>query len=176
MSTRVPWSLWTVSCLPLASQSAQYLLSSSRSSLVRMAWCCSFSFWAFSLSDRVVISLSAVGRWVQLGGEPWESSVPVNEGGTSSWWSRAALNSPVSHQPASGGRLDGCWGIIPAAFRTVGIYSVTPDSQTQIKAGRKVRRRITTSIDSGGENKTKKKSRFRPNKNNSETLRWISEN
>lgn len=30
--------------LPLASQSAQYLLSSSLSSLDRMSWCCSFSF------------------------------------------------------------------------------------------------------------------------------------
>lgn len=40
---------------PFASQSAQYLLSSSLSSLDRMAWCCSFSFWAFSLSDRVVM-------------------------------------------------------------------------------------------------------------------------
>lgn len=47
--------LWPV-ILPLASQSAQYLLSSSLSILDRMAWCCSFSFWAFSLSDRVVIS------------------------------------------------------------------------------------------------------------------------
>lgn len=32
------------SALPLASQSAQYLLSSSLSSLDRMSWCCSFSF------------------------------------------------------------------------------------------------------------------------------------
>lgn len=41
---------------PLASQSAQYLLSTSLSSLDKMAWCCSFSFWAFSLSERVVMS------------------------------------------------------------------------------------------------------------------------
>lgn len=45
----------SVAVAPFASQSAQYLLSSSLSSLDRMAWCCSFSFWAFSLSDRVVI-------------------------------------------------------------------------------------------------------------------------
>lgn len=32
------------SAIPLASQSAQYLLSSSLSSLDRMSWCCSFSF------------------------------------------------------------------------------------------------------------------------------------
>lgn len=42
---------------PLASQSAQYLLSSSLSSLDRMVWCCSLSFCAFSLSERVVMSL-----------------------------------------------------------------------------------------------------------------------
>lgn len=34
----------TTTALPLASQSAQYLLSSSLSSLDRMSWCCSFSF------------------------------------------------------------------------------------------------------------------------------------
>lgn len=42
--------------VPLASQSAQYLLSSSRSSLARMAWCCSFCFCAFSRQERVAMA------------------------------------------------------------------------------------------------------------------------
>lgn len=46
--------------VPLASQSAQYLLSSSRSSLARMAWCCSFCFCAFSRQERV--AMAAGGR------------------------------------------------------------------------------------------------------------------
>lgn len=52
--------------LPLASQSAQYLLSSSLSSLDRMSWCCSFSFCAFSRHERVAIAAgwtrAAAGR------------------------------------------------------------------------------------------------------------------
>lgn len=45
--------------VPLASQSAQYLLSSSRSSLARMAWCCSFCFCAFSRHERVAMAATS---------------------------------------------------------------------------------------------------------------------
>lgn len=45
--------------VPLASQSAQYLLSSSRSSLARMAWCCSFCFCAFSRHERVAMAAAS---------------------------------------------------------------------------------------------------------------------
>lgn len=46
---------------PLASQSAQYLLSSSRRSLARMAWCCSFCFCAFSRHERVAMAKKGTG-------------------------------------------------------------------------------------------------------------------
>lgn len=61
---RVVWFYSRRFSLPLASQSAQYLLSSSRNILDRMAWCCSFSFCAFSLSERVVMFPWIVRRLV----------------------------------------------------------------------------------------------------------------
>lgn len=59
--------------VPLASQSAQYLLSSSRSSLARMAWCCSFCFCAFSRQERVAMAGLERG---------WERSCPGAATGT----------------------------------------------------------------------------------------------
>lgn len=120
------------SALPLASQSAQYLLSSSLSSLDRMSWCCSFSFWAFSRQERVAISAAGQGARNSYGGggggrrqEPgwrnapgaagtasgltpgsgrWNRSCSGGGGGSSADVSRLLAGPPRTHRPSRRGR------------------------------------------------------------------------
>lgn len=88
--------------VPLASQSAQYLLSSSRSSLARMAWCCSFCFCAFSRQERVAMVGPERG-WSGAGNAPALARPREPAAASADFLNRNYLRTPPPPSPPATG-------------------------------------------------------------------------